>query len=146
MTTDTSTTAPIAPGAEFGSRCVLTEHQLSLAIELTGGTHPVHASASAAQAAGFRGRIFHGAVSAAIMAAAIGMYFRDRQIALLAQDNRFAAPTYPGDALDSRWTVDEVRAAKRAGDSVIALRGRMTNQDGVVVLESRATVLLRRSS
>ncbi|VTU12867.1 bifunctional enoyl-CoA hydratase/phosphate acetyltransferase [Variovorax sp. SRS16] len=149
MTADVSTAstpAPIAPGTEFGGRRVLTEHQLELAIALTGGTHPVHTSASAAQAAGFRGRIFHGAVSAALMAAAIGAHFRDEQIALLEQNNRFAAPTHPGDVLDSAWTVDEVRAAKRSGDTILALRGRMTNQDGVVVLESRATVLLRRPS
>lgn len=147
MAADASTTpAPIALGTVFTSRRVLTEAQLDLAIELTGGRHPVHTSEAAAQAAGFRGRIFHGAVSAAMMAAAIGERFRDRQIALLEQNNRFAAPTHPGDVLDSTWTVEEVRAAKRSGDTILALRGRMTNQDGVVVLESRATVMLRRPS
>lgn len=138
-----SPAAAITAGSQFHSNCRVTEEQLDAAVTLTGGTHPVHVSAQAAQEAGFQGRIFHGAVSAAIMAAAIGAHFRGDRLALLEQKNRFVAPVYPGDALDSVWTVLERRPGKRAGDALLTLRGCMTNQHGVTVLESEAKILLR---
>lgn len=139
----TPLTNPVTAGSQFGASCRVTEEQLDLAVALIGGTHPVHVSAQAAQEAGFRGRIFHGAVSAAIMAAAIGAHFRDSRIALLEQKTRFVAPVYPGDMLDTVWTIGETRPGKRTGDALLALQGRMTNQHGATVLESETKVLLR---
>lgn len=135
-------TIAITVGSQFHASRLVTEEQLDAAVALTGGTHPVHVSAQAAQDAGFEGRIFHGAVSAAIMAAAIGAHFRRDRIALLEQKTRFVAPVYPGDALDSVWTVLENRPGKRTGDMLLTLQGRMTNQHGTTVLESEAKILL----
>ena len=119
----------------------LTEDDLGLAVRLTQGTHPVHVSDEAARASGLQGCIFHGAVTAAIMATAIGARFAHDRIALLGQDNRYLLPVYPGDTLEANWTVAEVRLTRHPARWVLELSGQTLNQHGHVVLESRAQVM-----
>lgn len=131
----------VAVGESFGASRSLTEDDLALAVRLTQGTHPVHVSDDAAQAAGLRCRIFHGAVTAAIQAAAIGARFSQDRIALMGQDNRYLLPVYPGDTLEVNWTVLEVRPARQPARWVLELAGQTRNQHGNEVLESRAQVM-----
>jgi len=75
----------IETGETFGGSCEVTAEDLDLSVRLTRGRHPVHVSEEAARSAGLKGRIFHGAVSAAILASAIGERFAQDNIALLEQ-------------------------------------------------------------
>lgn len=133
----------IEAGETFGGSCELTAEDLELAVRLTRGRHPVHVSEEAARAAGLEGRIFHGAVSAAILASAIGARFARDSIALLEQNNRYRKPVYPGDTLASRWTVQSVAPGRSDGTQLIELAGELRNQQGDVVVESQARVLMR---
>ena len=133
----------IEPGERFGGSSTLTAEDLDLAVRLTGGRHPVHVSEEAAHAAGLEGRIFHGAVSAAIMASAIGARFENDRIALLEQNNSYRKPVYPGDTLASQWKVQDIQPGRQPGDQVIELSGELRNQHGDAVVVSRAKVLLR---
>ncbi|MFN3496591.1 MAG: MaoC family dehydratase [Hydrogenophaga sp.] len=131
----------VSVGERFGTTRIVTDEDLALAVSLTQGTHPVHVSDDAAQAAGLRGRIFHGAITAAIQAAAIGARFSQDRIALMGQDNRYLLPVYPGDTLEAHWTVVEVKPTRQPARWVLELSGQTQNQHGNVVLESRAQVM-----
>lgn len=130
-------------GEGFGSRCTLTAEDLDLAVALTRGRHPVHVDEAAARGMGLRGRIFHGAVSAAVMAAAIGQRFSDQGAAILELSSRFRAPVYPGDTVESRWTVVANQDGRRQGQFMLLLSGELRNQHGEVVVEGTAKVLLQ---
>jgi acyl dehydratase len=131
----------VALGERFGLARELSGDDLEQAVRLTQGTHPVHVSDGAATHAGLRGRIFHGAVTAAIMASAIGARFARSRIALLEQHNRYRLPVYPGDTLRATWTVQRLRESRQAGQWVVELAGETVNQQGAVVLEAHAQVL-----
>ena len=134
--------ALIEVGETFGSSCELEIEDLELAIRLTRGRHPVHVDDAAARKAGLPGRIFHGAVSAAIMAAAIGQRFAGESIVILEQANRFRLPVAPGDTVTSRWNIAETRPGRKDGQQVLGLAGELVNQLGEVVIDSTAKVLL----
>ncbi len=129
-------------GASFKDQRTLTEDDLELAIRLTGGRHPVHTDAERAREAGFTGRIFHGAVTAAIMTAAIGRRFPDVLISIAEQRNAYRRPVYPGDTLESVWVVREVRSGRQPGQLRLRLEGDLTNQHSEKVIEAEATVVM----
>ncbi len=147
LTEPTAVATGACPGVTAGERFVSTRalvgEDLERAVRLTQGAHPVHVSDAAASSAGLRGRIFHGAVTAAIMASAIGARFAQSRIALLEQNNRYLLPVYPGDTLHTTWTVGAVRESRQMGQWVLELSGQMLNQDGAAVLEASARVLWR---
>jgi acyl dehydratase len=134
--------ALIETGETFGSTCEVTAQDLDLAVRLTRGRHPVHVSDVAARSAGLDGRIFHGAVSAAILASAIGARFAQNNISLLMQNNRYRKPVYPGDVLISKWTVQSVLPGRLIDTYLIDLSGELRNQDGYVVVESFAKIVM----
>lgn len=146
MLTDLLKQPGIAVGEQFTSSCTVSAQDLELAVRLTRGAHPVHVSDEAARAAGLEGRIFHGAVSAAIMAAAIGARFANDSVALLAQSNCYLLPVYPGDTLATVWTVAAMRSTRQQGQSVLELKGTMLNQHGAAVIDAEAKVLLRATA
>jgi len=129
-------------GRSFGGRRTLTAEDLDLAVRLTGGRHPVHVDDEAARRSGLQGRIFHGAVSAAIMTAAIGAHYAQRSIALLEQSCRYRASVHPGDEVESRWTVLDARPGRRPGQTVLALAGELRNRQGELLVEGSAKLLL----
>ena len=134
--------ALIETGETFGSTCEVTAQDLDLAVRLTRGRHPVHVSDVAARSAGLDGRIFHGAVSAAILTSAIGARFAQNNISLLMQNNRYRKPVYPGDVLISKWTVQSVLPGRLIDTYLIDLSGELRNQDGYVVVESVAKIVM----
>lgn len=133
----------IEVGEAFGSRCTLTDEDLDLAVRLVRGRHPVHVDDAAARSMGLRGRIFHGAVSAAIMASAIGKRFTGHGAYILEQASKFRAPVYPGDTLESRWTVVGVQPGRQQGQLVLSLSGELQKLGGDIVVEGNAKVLLQ---
>ena len=137
----------IEHGVVFGSTRYVTEADLDAAIRLTGGTHPVHTSDEAALSAGFKGRIFHGPVTAAILTAAIGAHFSHEQIAIVEQSQAYKRPVYPGDNLSSRWWVEKVTEHKGRNPSsvVLELSGELKNQHDEIVISGRAKVLVLNS-
>jgi len=133
----------IEVGQSFGDRRVLTEQDLDLAVLLTDGRHPVHTDDAIARQLGFKGRIFHGAVTAAVMTSSIGRRFSDAIISIAEQACAYRLPVYPGDALVSHWTVERIESGRRPEQRWLYLVGTMQNQDGKLVAEGSAKVLLR---
>lgn len=129
-------------GETFGFSRRLEAEDLDAAIRLTGGRHPVHISEIAAREAGLQGRIFHGAVSAAVMTAAIGQRLGPYRIALLEQGQRYRRPVYPGDTVTSLWRVQSVEPGRQAETWLVGLAGELRNQKGELVVEGEAKVLV----
>jgi 3-hydroxybutyryl-CoA dehydratase len=127
-------------GSRFGGVRALSYSDLDTAVNLTGGIHPVHTDEAKAREAGFPGRVFHGAVCAAIMVAEVGKYFIEDKIAILKQESRYLAPVLPGDVVTIDWTIEKLQPFKQG--VTVTLFGRMHSQGNRSVLDS--TVVLRR--
>src|SRR5664280_2785260 len=104
----------LAPGAVLEGSMTVTETHLVLGAGLIGGFHPVHVDEQFAVAAGLRGRILHGALTAAIMSAVVGRNLPTSGWTIVEQSTRFRAPVYSGDTLQTRWTVQEPEALSQA--------------------------------
>ncbi len=132
----------VGPGDRFASAVTVTETHLVLGAGLIGDFNPHHTNAEYAKGTRFGTPILHGMMTSAIMGAAVGMYFHGTAIAYLEHRARFLAPVRAGDTLTSRWTITELlpKPAHRGG--IVVLAGRGTIQDGTLVAEADAKILV----
>jgi acyl dehydratase len=70
------------------------------------------------------------------------MYFHGTAVAYLEHNARFVAPVRAGDTLTTKWTVTDVLAKPMHAGGVVVLDGLATNQEGVVVAEAHARILV----
>ena len=120
---------------------VTTEHIEAFA-RLSGDRNPAHFDDAFARRIGFDGRIAHGAVTASLLSAVLGMDLPGPGSIFLEQRVRFTKPVYPGDRITAGLIVDNVREDK----PIVTLRAVVTNQDGVRVAEGELVVLVREPS
>jgi 3-hydroxybutyryl-CoA dehydratase len=120
------------------SMTITAEHIESFA-RLSGDRNPAHFDDSFARGIGFDGRIAHGAVTASLLSAVLGMDLPGPGSVFLEQRVRFLRPVYPGDRITARLIVSKVREDK----PVVTLGAVVTNQDGVRVADGELVVLLR---
>jgi acyl dehydratase len=106
---------------------------------LSGDRNPVHFDDAFARSIGFDGRIAHGAVTAALLSAVLGMDLPGPGSVFLEQRVRFLAPVRPGDTITATLEVAKVRADK----PIVTLTARVARQDGVAVADGELVVLLR---
>ena len=132
----------VGPGDRFASAVTVTETHLVLGAGLIGDFNPHHTNAEYAKGTRFGTPILHGMMTSAIMGAAVGMYFHGTAIAYLEHRARFLAPVRAGDTLTSRWTITELipKPAHRGG--IVVLAGSGTIQDGTLVAEADAKILV----
>lgn len=88
---------------------------------LSGDRNPVHFDDAFARSIGFDGRIAHGAVTASLLSAVLGMDLPGPGSVFLEQRVRFLAPVRPGDTITAT----------------------VARQDGVTVADGELVVLLR---
>ena len=81
-------------------------------------------------------------LTSSLMGAAVGMYFHGTAVAYLEHHARFLAPVRAGDTLATAWTVAEVIAKPRHGGGIVVLTATATNQQGVIVAEADARMLV----
>lgn len=132
----------VQPGETFRSGLTVTEAHLAQGAGLIGDFNPLHVDEAFARRSRYGSRILHGMITSAFMGSAVGMYFAGTAIAYLEHGARFTAPVRPGDTLDIRWTVREKLDKPAHGGGVVVLDGVCRNQDGVVVAEARAKILV----
>ncbi|HYK98728.1 MAG TPA: MaoC family dehydratase [Candidatus Acidoferrales bacterium] len=106
---------------------------------LSGDRNPVHFDDAFARRIGFEGHIAHGAVTASLLSAVLGMDLPGPGSVFLEQRVRFLAPVRPGDTITATLVVAKVRADK----PIITLAATVARQDGVAVADSELVVLLR---
>ena len=132
----------VAIGASFSRSITITDTHLVLGAGLIGDFNPHHVNDEYAKGSRFGTRILHGMITSALMGAPVGMYFHGTAIAYLEHAVRFTAPVRAGDTLTSLWTVTDRHDKPHHGGGVVVLHGVCRNQDGVVVAEADAKMLV----
>ena len=120
----------------------VTQTHLVLGAGLIGGFHPVHVDESFAVAAGLRGCILHGSLTAAIMSTVVGRRLPATGWTIIEQCTRFRAPVYPGDTLQTRWTVQDPEALSE-GRVLFTLTGECRSQERTVVADGTVKLMVR---
>lgn len=116
----------------------VTETDVVLFAGITGDFNPVHIDEEAAKASRFGGRIAHGMLTAGHVSAVLATRLPGPGSIYLEQSLRFTRPVRIGDTVTSTVTITEIDEARRR----VRLRTTCTLQDGTVVLEGEARLLV----
>jgi 3-hydroxybutyryl-CoA dehydratase len=106
--------------------------------EVTGDTNPVHLDDEYASGTRFGRRIAHGMIAAGLVSATLANDLPGPGTVYLSQTLKFKLPVYPGDTVTATVEVLSVRPDK----PIVTLSTVCTNQDGKVVLDGEAVVLV----
>ncbi len=134
-------------GEMLSAARTVTEADIVLFAGLSGDYNPLHTNEEWAKNSPMGGRIAHGMLIASI---ASGLRMQTRMtegtaIALLGINEKFIAPTRPGDTIHCRFTFREKRPSSSKPDRGILLYDcDVINQNDVVVLHQEISVMLRR--
>lgn len=104
---------------------------------ITGDFNPVHVNTEFAKTTMFKERIAHGMLSAGFISAVLGTALPGANTIYLGQELQFKAPVKIGDTVTATVEVIEKIEAKNR----LILRTTVTNQDGVLVTDGKATVM-----
>lgn len=132
----------VRAGDAFASALTITETHIVVGAGLIGDTNPHHMNAEYAKGTRFGTPILHGMLTSSIMGAAVGMYFHGTAIAYLEHRARFISPVRAGDTLTTTWTITETIDKPKHGGGIVVLAGRAAIQDGAVVAEAQARMLV----
>ena len=117
----------------------VTDEHIEAFARLSGDRNPVHFDDTFARRIGFDGRIAHGAVTASLLSAVLGMDLPGPGSVFLEQRVRYLKPVRPGDTIVAALEVTRVREDK----PIVTLGATITNAEGVRVAEGELVVLLR---
>lgn len=129
--------ADIQVGDKASMAKTVTEYDVYTYAGLTGDFNPVHINAEFAKNTMFKDRIAHGMLSAGFISALLGTSLPGANTIYLGQELSFKAPVKIGDTVTATVEVIEKIEAK----SRLILKTTVVNQDGVVVIDGKATVL-----
>ena len=124
-------------GATASMSKTVTEKDIQGFADLTGDINPVHLDEEFASKTMFGERIAHGMLSAGFISAVLGTTLPGANTIYLNQELSFKAPVKIGDTVTAQVEViDKIEAKNR-----VVLRTTVTNQDGVMVVDGKATML-----
>jgi 3-hydroxybutyryl-CoA dehydratase len=130
----------LQPGEKASRTTLISDEMIHTFAALTGDTNPVHLDDAYAAGTRFGRRIAHGMIAAGLISATLADDLPGPGTIYLSQTLQFKAPVYPGDTLT---TTVEVKSA-RPDKPIVTLMTSCKNQDGVVVLEGEAVVLVSK--
>lgn len=128
----------LTPGQKATLSKTFTEADVIAFADASGDKNPVHLNESYAQTTRFGKRIAHGMLVAGLISAVLGTQLPGPGTIYLGQELSFKAPVFLGDTVTA---VIEV-ATVREGKPIATLTTNCYNQDGGVVIEGKATVLV----
>lgn len=129
--------ADIQVGDKASMSKTVAEHDVYAFAGLSGDFNPVHINAEFAKSTMFKGRIAHGMISAGFISAVLGTALPGINTIYLAQELAFKAPVKIGDTVTATVEVIEKIDAKNR----LILKTSVTNQEGTVVVDGKATVM-----
>lgn len=118
-------------------RCY-TEEDVELFVMVSQDHNPIHSSEEYAKTTRFKSRIVPGLLTASMISGVLGTKLPGYGTIYMAQDLRFLHPVYFGDELECVVEVIEKVEAKK----IIILDTKIWNQDRMVVVSGKATVML----
>ena len=129
------------PGDKASRTRTITDEMIRAYADVTGDTNPVHLDDEYAASTRFGRRIAHGMIAAGLISATLANDLPGPGTVYLSQKLKFKAPVYPGDEITATVEVRSVRTDK----PIVTLATVCTNQDGEVVLDGEAVVLVGSS-
>ena len=129
--------ADIKVGDKASLSKTVTEYDVYTFAGVTGDFNPVHVNAEFAKQTMFKERIAHGMLSAGFISAVLGTTLPGINTIYMGQELSFKAPVKIGDTVTATVEVIEKIEAKNR----LILKTTVTNQDGVVVTDGKATVM-----
>ncbi len=114
----------------------VTKADIALFAEVSGDLNPLHMSDEYAKQTFFGGRIAHGALTQALLSAAMAKL--PGLVVFLSQSIRFLKPVRIGDTITATAEVIDTRK----GRGIVTLKNACTNQSGEKVAEGKATCRL----
>ena len=137
-----------APGQIFAgaSRRITHEDVLGFAA-LTSDKHPIHYDDDYAKATRFGRPIVHGLhlmALTALGAAPLSEQLKDSMVAMLEQRAAFQRPVFKDDVVRSEFAIESAEPRVDKDWGTLAIKVRLTNQRGEVVLEGRHVYRIRR--
>jgi acyl dehydratase len=109
---------------------------IELFTEISGDRNPIHYDVDVAERSRFGGIVVQGGITSGLLNALVAEQLPGPGSVFLRVSWQFRAPVRPGDVLTAEATVTDVRQDK----PVTTLATRITNQDGLVVLDGSAVV------
>ena len=114
----------------------VTHRDIELFTEITGDRNPIHYDEELVGRSRFGSLVVQGGVTSGLLNALVAEDLPGPGSVFLEVSWRFRAPVRPGDEITAEATV----VAARTDKPVVTLDTRITNQDGVVVLDGTAVV------
>ena len=106
--------------------------------KISGDTNPVHLDDNFAASTRFKQRLVHGMLTAGLISAVLGTKLPGPGSIYLNQSITFRAPVFINDTITATVKVSGIREDK----PILTLETVCTNQDGAVVLDGEAVLLL----
>jgi acyl dehydratase len=125
-------------GQQAALRKTITEADVVLFAGVSGDANPVHLDELAARESRFGRRIAHGMLGASMISAVLGMRLPGPGTIYLNQTLAFRAPIFIGDTVTAQVEIVALRPDK----PIATLRTTLVNQDGALLIEGEALVLL----
>ena len=97
-------------GMSATTSMTITGEQIDTFAKITGDYNPIHVDEAAAKAAGFEGRIAHGALSASLISAVLGNDLPGPGAVFVELNLRFRRPAMIGDVVTAVAKVEEINA------------------------------------
>ena len=132
------------PGIEVGFKATLTKtvsaQDIADFARVSGDSQPLHLDSTYANATRFKARIAHGTILIGLISGVLGtkLVGSDKTVVFLGLSVRFVKPTYIGDTVTATCEVTKTRQDK----PIITLACSCANQNGEVLIEGEATVLI----
>ncbi|QQE75974.1 MaoC family dehydratase [Brevibacillus composti] len=128
----------IGQKASFGK--TITEADLAQFAGISGDFNPIHIDSEYAKQTRFGQRIAHGMLTTSLLSGLLGMHLPGKGSVYLGQTLRFVKPVFIGDTVTAQAEVVQFDPDK----GIMKLRTECLKQDGTLVLEGEATMLVPR--
>lgn len=125
-------------GDKFSVKREITDELIRKFAEVSGDKNPIHLDEEFAKTTRFGKRIGHGMLTASFISAVLGYELSVRRIVYLGQTLRFKHPAFIGDIVTTNATVTHLREDK----PILTIETICENQDGTVLLEGEAVIML----
>ena len=129
-------------GDKAGHTKTVTEAEVALFAEMSGDFNPLHMDEEFARNTQFGKRVVHGCFSSALISAVIGMKLPGPGALYVSQASNFRKPVFLNDTLTATAEVTEKFTKKEGTLKFLKLSTIVTNQNGVVVTDGEALVII----
>ncbi len=125
-------------GDTFSVSKEVTDELIRQFADVSGDYNPLHLDEEFAKETRFGKRIAHGMLTSSFISAVLGYKLSVRKIVYLGQTLKFKHPAFIGDLVTAKATVKKIREDK----PIITIETICENQDGTLLVEGEATVML----